>query len=207
MGLLDMFRRKPPISDSDALARFLDEQAAFLTQKGIYEYARARAGHYAKVLLVEAEFLAAVERARWQAYPLGLMMVAEMAEGVLRPQLGDIHERLVAAACSAFDRYPAPDALGTSRWREIRDELAQNLERLGRYVVKPVKDIPEPYAEAYFALMPIHEKLRGRDFPTMRNYLRIALCNIHDELIQRIDAPALAADFGSESRAVAGQRT
>ena len=36
-------------------------------------------------------------------------------------------------------------------------------------------DIPEPYAQTYFDLMPIHEKLRGRDFATTRNYLKVAL--------------------------------
>jgi hypothetical protein len=40
--------------------------------------------------------------------------------------------------------------------------------------------------------MPIHEKLRGRDFPTTRNYLRVTLCNIHDEFTKRMDAAALA---------------
>ena len=53
MGLLDMFRPRPPIRDVPALAAFIDENAAFLTQKGIYEYSRARAGHYAKVLFSE----------------------------------------------------------------------------------------------------------------------------------------------------------
>ena len=53
-------------------------------QKGIYEYSRARAGHYAKVLFREPEFQAAVEESRWRAYPLGLAMVAELVEGVLR---------------------------------------------------------------------------------------------------------------------------
>ena len=56
---------------------------------------------------------------------------------------------------------------------------------------KRVMDIPEPLAEAYFAMMPIHEKLRGRDFQTTRNYLRVSLCNIHDELIERMDRAAL----------------
>ena len=50
MGLLDFFRRKPPIRDAAAVGDFVDENAAFLMQKGIYEYSRARAGHYAKVL-------------------------------------------------------------------------------------------------------------------------------------------------------------
>jgi hypothetical protein len=197
MGLLDMFRRRPAIRDSDGLAQFIDEQAAYLIQKGIYEYSRARAGHYAKVLLTEPGFLEAVEQSRWQAYPLGLVMVAEMVEGVLRPQLGvgedHASECLRTVALAVFDRYPRPKSLSESRWRDIRAELAQKLERLGRYAPKLVKDIPAPYAEAYFALMPIHEKLRGRDFPTTHSYLKVALCNIHDELTQRIDAPAVVA--------------
>ena len=47
--------------------------------------------------------------------------------------------------------------------------------------------------------MPIHEKLRGRDFPTTRNYLRVAMCNIHDEFVERLDMPAVAASFGRAS--------
>ena len=38
MGLFDIFfRRKPPIRDAAAVAAFVDENAAFLMQKGIYE--------------------------------------------------------------------------------------------------------------------------------------------------------------------------
>jgi hypothetical protein len=58
-------------------------------------------------------------------------------------------------------------------------------------------DIPEQWAQTYFDLMPIHEKLRGRDFPTTRNYLRIAICNIRDEFEKRADIPAIAASFES----------
>ena len=87
MGLFDIFRSRPPIRDSHELAQFIDENAAFLVQKGIYEYARARAGHYAKVLFKELMFAEAVERSRWTAYPLGLAMVGELVEGVLRPLL------------------------------------------------------------------------------------------------------------------------
>jgi hypothetical protein len=197
MGLLDILRRKPPIRDMAGLAQFIDEQAAFVTQKGIYEYSRARAGHYAKVLLVEPEFLAAVERSRWQAYPLGLAMIAEMVEAPIRPLLGERQptavERLAAIVLSVFDRYPVPAPLGDDLWRDARSELAQRLDYLGRYAPKSAKDIPEPFAEAYFAAMPIHEKLRGRDFGTTRSYLKVTLCNIHDEFIRRTDAPAIAA--------------
>ncbi len=53
-------------------------------------------------------------------------------------------------------------------------------------------DIPEPLAKTYFDLMPIHEKLRGRDFPTTHNYLKVTMCNIHAELTRRMDAAALS---------------
>ena len=45
----------------------------------------------------------------------------------------------------------------------------------------------------------LHEKLRGRDFPTVRNYLRVTLCNIHDEFAKRMDAPALAGLLGEQN--------
>jgi hypothetical protein len=48
-------------------------------------------------------------------------------------------------------------------------------------------DICEPWAETYFYLMPIHEKLRGRDFQTIRNHPRSHRANIHDEFTKRLD--------------------
>lgn len=88
-----IFRRPPPVDDAKALADFIDQHSAFVVQKGIYEYARARAGHYAKVLFKEQPFADAVDRSRWAAYPIGLAMVAELVEGVLRPFAGDDRSR------------------------------------------------------------------------------------------------------------------
>jgi len=202
MALFGLFRRWPPIRTTQELADFIDQQAAFVVQKGIYEYSRARAGHYSKVLFAEAGFQKAVEQSRWDAYPLGLAMVGELVEGVLRPHVGEgrraSHEALTALILSIFDRYPVPAALGPAAWQEARATLAHRLALAGIHAPKFAKDIPEPYVEGYFALMPIHEKLRKRDFPTTRNYLRVTLCNIHDELTKRMDAPALAIVLRAE---------
>jgi hypothetical protein len=200
MGLFDFFRRPPPIRDVAALAEFIDGNAAFLVQKGIYEYARARAGHYSKVLLAEEGFLKAVEQARWQAYPLGLAMVGEMAEGLLRPSAGDDRRALVdtigAVVLDVFDSYPLPSVPGGRvAWQDRRVELARRLNLIGAHARKPVKDIPEPYVQAYFDLMPIYERLRAPDFQAIRNYLRVGLINIHDVLSDRLDVPAVLADL------------
>jgi len=197
MKLLEkLFRPRPPIRDREALADFIDAQSAFIVQKGIYEYSRARAGHYAKVLFREEGFATSVERARWQAFPLGLAMVGEMINGVLASQADgmqrrQILDRLINVVLSVFDRYPVPPSIGDAAWLEARHELAHRLDLAGGHAPKRVMDIPEPLAETYFAMMPIHEKLRGRDFQTTRNYLRVSLCNIHDELIARMDRAAL----------------
>jgi hypothetical protein len=196
LGFLDFFRRRPPIRDTQALADFIDQHSAFLVQKGIYEYSRARAGHYAKVLFREQGFIDAVEQSRWRAFPLGLAMVGELVEGVLRPHERNRSEALEAfnaLVLSVFDRYPVPVALGEHVWSEERIELERRLRLNGMHAPKRAFDICEPWAETYVSLFPIHEKLRGRDFPTIRNYLRVTLCNIHDELTKRMDAPAVAA--------------
>lgn len=196
MGLLDIFRRDPPIRDAQALADFIDQRAAFVAQKGIYEYSRARAGHYAKVLFREPEFQTAADNSRWRAYPLGLAMVAELAEGLLRPADRTDRNRQVetlrALVLAIFDRYPVPAALGKAVWSDLREELARRLALIGLHPPKWAKDVPEPFADDYFDLMPIHEKLRGRDAPVVRNYLRVTMCNIHEELSKRLDAAAVA---------------
>lgn len=202
MDFFSLFRRRPPISDAKALADFIDANAAFVAQKGIYEYSRARAGHYAKVLFGEAGFQHAVEVSRWRAYPLGLAMVTELVEGVLAPQAADRGEHieaLRALTLSIFDRYPVPVAIGGPAWDDLRADLAQRLSRIALHPPKPAMDIPEPLAEAYFDLMPIHEKLRGRDFVTTRNYLRVTLCNIHDELTKRVNVSAIAGALDTQT--------
>ncbi len=96
-------------------------------------------------------------------------------------------------AVSIATRCPA--ALGAAEWRDLRAELAHRLQLIGLHPPKRVIDIPEQWAQTYFDLMPIHEKLRGRDFPTTRNYLRVTMCNIHEEFVDRLDAAAVSASF------------
>ena len=98
---------------------------------------------------------------------------------------------------SVFDRYPPPDALGVEAWRAARSGLDQRLRPLGLSPPKRVIDIPEPYARTYWDLMPISKEVRSRDFPTTHSYLKIMLCNIHDELTRRADLPALARQLGN----------
>jgi hypothetical protein len=198
-SLKDLYERVfppwTPIRDLDSLADFIDEHAAFVTQKGIFEYSRARAGHYSKVLFREPDFLAASERSRWGAYPLGLAMVGEIAEGILRPSGQPEQQTSLRAinelVLSVFDRYPVPAQFNAETWGKARSELARHLAQVGLHPPKRAMDVPEQYVDSYFALMPIHRSLRGSDYPAIKNYLRVTLCNIHDELSKRMDAAVI----------------
>jgi hypothetical protein len=197
MAFFGFFRRRPPISEMAELADFVDEQSAYLIQRYIYDYTHARAGPYSKSLLVRPDFVQAVERSRWSAYPLGLAMIGELVEGVLRPHAGEerraVLDPLSALVLGVFDRYGVPAPIGADSWRAARHELAEKLNQIGIHPPKPVTDIPEPYVERYFKMMPFDEDLLSNDVPTTRNYLRLTLIHIRDELVKRMDAADMVA--------------
>ena len=63
MALFGLFRRKSPIREPKELADFIDEQASsFLHESN--------------------------ETSRWQVYPLGLAMMGEVVDAMLRPHAG-----------------------------------------------------------------------------------------------------------------------
>ena len=47
--------------------------------------------------------------------------------------------------------------------------------------------------------MPIKKEVRSADFPTTRSYLKVTLCNIHAELVNRSDVQTVAAQLQSRS--------
>jgi len=196
MNIFGFFRRTPPISDPKALADFIDQHAAFLMQKGIYEYSRARAGPHANKMMAEPDFQISVNHSRWRAYPLGLAMVGEMVEGVLRPHAGadkrGLIDDLIDLLLSIFDRYPVPESIDKAAWLDMRSELARSLDQISLHPPKLVMDIPAQYVKRYFDMMPIHEEMRTKDVGTTLSFLKLNLVNMHEELTKRMDAAAMA---------------
>ena len=202
MGLFDfLLRRKPAIATPQELADFIDEQAAFLIQKGIFDYARARSGHFSKVMLADPGFQAALDRSRWRGFPLGLAMVGETVEAVLAPHAaGDRRSELdplIKLVLSIYDRYPQPAALTKEEWTAGRAELALHLERLSTHPPKRIIDIPVPFAERYFAMMPFEKPFLTPDAPTARSFMQLHLIKVQDQLMTRMDAAAMVKQLHS----------
>jgi hypothetical protein len=195
MGFFDMFRRAAPVETRDALLEFLDAQAAFMAQKGLFEYSRARAGPYGNMLFDDKIFLVELEKSRWQAFPVMIAMVGEALEGQLRAAAGErraaILQGLTEGALEIFDRYPLPVGMSAEAWAALRDQLEQDFKLLSFHPVKRAMDIPARFLDRYVAAMPIHEKLLAKDIPTIHNYLKSNLCNVHEVFVQRANVAAL----------------
>lgn len=193
---LAFLRGPAPITDRAGLLDFIESRAAFVVQKSIMDYARARSGPFFTSLIKEAPFRQAVAVSRWTLYPVGLAMVGEMVEGFARGGgLDPVHsaQGVARLAAEAMDRHAAAQELEPQAWAEARAELVETLERLSGRPPKPVKDMPLAYWERVFANMPIHENRREGDSEVVRNHLRSNLCAMYEELERRITPQRLEA--------------
>jgi hypothetical protein len=196
MGFFDLFKRPPAIESLTDMEDFLDTRSAFMVQKCVFEYSRARVGVLWQKLFSEEGFKAAISHSAWQNYPLCLENIAVMVEHVLRPYAGDHGEEMRAgmttAAANVTDRYPIPEGFEARFWADARERISARIERAGLPPPRLVKDLPKETIKEFFDELPIHESLRGDDFILVQNNLRSNLCQMHDEFVARADLPALA---------------
>jgi hypothetical protein len=204
MGVLDWFKRPPPIADRAALVDFLDTRAAYWVQKSIFDFAHACTGLAFSRLMQEPEFVAAVDQSRWRSYPLGLSVVAETVHGVLRPAAPEpmlLAEALREAAFEAFDRYPVPTMLDGETWTNERIDLGRRVIGIALHPRKAVKDIPSAVAEQLHKNLPIDARVRGDDREIVFNHLRMNLLRIHDDFSRRADVEGLVYALGAVEKA------
>lgn len=214
MTLLDRFARwfRPePIVTAEALAEFMDSRAAFMAQKCVVEYCRARSGVLWQKLFKERAFLDALNRSRWTSYAIVYCDIAEMVEGQLRRYPGEaspmLCEALAGLGRRTFARYGQPDGVGDDFWDAAAERLERRLARAQLHRPRPVRELPKTDLEAIFASLPIHASLRGHDFELVQNNLRTNLVRIYEDFIAAADPERLRralAEIAAEPGAGAG---
>lgn len=196
MGLMTyLFGRKDAISHWGAIADFIDANAAFQVNRTMYDYSRARAGAAAGKLMSEPTFLAAIEAARWAAFPTCVGNMAELVDGELRPQVGakrpSLLEALVSATRDVQSRYPVPESLPPEFWETSRGAVEARLRLAALAEPKSAIDVPVATFSNVFDLIPIHPSLREIDYTLVLNQVKSGMCAVLDEFRRRADVKAL----------------
>lgn len=191
---------RPQLFQSRAqLKEFIESRAAYLVQKSMMEYCQARANMLFTTLMGEADFRAGYEHARWHAYPFAYAMVTEMAEGLLRPhctdRILDLHAALIGLGREVFATFPLPAGAPADFWDAALRIVDEELGQAGLGPVRPWRDIPERHAARIFELLPIHDRLKSRDFMMFQNNLRFHLTEIGAEFEEKADLVALTRDL------------
>ena len=187
-------KSRPPVATLDELADFLAAQTAYVSQRTVLEYCRARSGLNWDKLFREKAFIDSLEVCRWEAYAEVLAEVAELALILLRrqspadPQL--YLPGLAAAAGAALLRHPVPDHRPS--WDAASAAIEQHLAQSVLAAPRAVHLVGFGAADAIYARLPIHPDLRPQDREMFRNSVRFALCRVFDEMTRRLDVPALA---------------
>lgn len=204
MGFFDFLRRSPPIADRAALAEFLDTRTAFLVQKIVWEYCRARSAVGWQQLFAEESFKQAVDRSVWTNYPIGMGWVAETVLVTLREATGHdapaLAEGLVAAIGEAASRHPVPSAFDGPGWAAELEAAAERVRGAALLPPRAVRAIPERTFGGFFGSLPVHADLRRNDRGSILNGVKAILCNIHDEFVRRADRETVAAALAAPAR-------
>ena len=204
MALLDRLTRWfriEPIATIAALEAFLDSRAAFMAQKCVVEYCRARSGALSMKLFKEPAFLEALHHSRWTTYVLVYCDIAEMVEGVLRPHvrgpLASLAEGLARMGERTFARHRQTAGAPDDFWFSAVERLEKRLALAQLHAPRPVREIPKTELQAILDALPIHPSLRGHDVELIQNHLRINLVRIYEDFLAGADQEKLAAALAS----------
>ena len=187
------------------LADFVAAQTAYVAQRSVIEYCRARTGFNWEKLSLEQTFLDRLEVCRWEAYAIVLAEVAELA--LIRLRRGGVADPegylpgLVAAAQAALLRHPVPSH--RTDWGDAAEAIERHLARAILAAPRPVHLVGIRSADAIFDLLPIHADLRPQDREMFRNSVRFAICGAFDAMSRCMEVPALEAALlahGGEQR-------
>ncbi len=192
-------RRRQRLTSSADLGIFLDRQASFLSQKGITEFCRVRSGVYWAKLFSEAAFQEALTRATWMSYTPALAMVAELAEGMLRPEAQGREDELRTAIAHRARAVRAAHALPVNvdpgAWAATDGLVGDRLAAAAQAPPRPVHLVPEPMARLIFAALPLHVEIVAKDYDYIFNNLRMNLVRAHDDFEATADPRAIAASL------------
>jgi hypothetical protein len=191
-------RRRPRIGTAAALAAYLDQNAALISQKSVIGYCHAKTRLPMNELMRETLFADAYDRARWEAFAAILADLAAVIEGRLRPAAGSrapaLADALARLAAGVLAAQPAP-AHRPEGWAGPADGLRQRLRALQLAPPHSIAEIARTSGRRVFETLPIHSSLRRFDEDPVVANVQFMMVGLARRLDADLDPPALVADL------------
>ncbi len=191
LNVLARWWRPPPIATRRDLADFLRGQAAYIAQKTIDDYCRARVGLFSHALYAERSFLDALAHSRSHGFAAVLADLVVVLEGMLRPHGRVRSEALTDLYRSTLEDTPIltpepPD------WTAAIAEFARRLDQIGSTAPLPAARIAETAGRRIFEALPIHRRYSGNDAEIIANSISFQMVALRERLARRLDLATLA---------------
>jgi hypothetical protein len=191
----DRWKRAEPVADREALRRFLESRANYVTQTSLYGYLRTRAGMRYPQLFADDEFVRAIDIAKWQMWFACLSDLSVYAGGLIMRRSNAPPAKvtyLVQATVAAI--------LGASEGGRDTERAQKLFARIALADWRTVTDDATPFSESPRTLVecaPIIEELKQLDEEIVRNSVRFRWQEVRRELRRDLDAEALMASEAS----------
>lgn len=190
-----MFAKPKPIESRAELVAFVDSHAAFVSQKSVTEYCRSKAGVNWDKLMLEKDYLDAINASRWQAYIHVLDDIIVMFEAQLRPlfdgRLEDLANALVALESDVIKSHDIP-IVPEGGWSEHLHALKSRIGFLQEGPAHPVQETAKVSGEKVFEVLPIHGRLRHHDHELVVNSVRFLMLGAHTKMLALAEPERIA---------------
>ena len=193
----DRWKSAEPVTDRDALRRFLEARASYATQTWLYGYLRTRAGMRYPQLFANDEFVRAIEIAKWQMWFACLSDLSVYAGGLVARRSGAERARVTYLMRATIEAI-----LGASEGGHDRERAEKLRARIAHADWAAVPDDATPFSESPRTLVqcaPIVEELKQLDEEIVRHSVRFRWQEVRRELRRDLDAKALMASEASQA--------
>lgn len=186
--------RPQPIDSLEALSRFLDERACFVSQTSLYGYLRTRAGQRYPELFENDPFVATINVAKWHLW-LDCLSDISVYAGSRLAQLAPRElpriARMVAEAVDGVLAKTGSPAEAGSEFAAHAERVRNRMARTDWLVVGPDEAAFTESPAALVRYAPVMDELKQLDDEIVRNSVRFRWQQVRRDFAQCLDPQAL----------------
>ncbi|MEP7029311.1 MAG: hypothetical protein ABI830_00090 [Pseudolabrys sp.] len=200
-GLISIRRGNTPIDDFAKLQDFVATRSAYVGQKTLYSYVKARMGIRYPAMFANDKVMASLNIAKMHVFAGCLSDLTIHAVGVaLHDQpVGNDERQAMALRC--YEHGLQGNAAAAPAEFSVQDSISEFTNRAAATDWRVAARAPENFTaspKALYRWAPIAEELKKFDAVIVANSMKFAWRDILEQFHKRIDPAAVAADWARQ---------